>query len=152
MGRARTQRDIAREQGQNNTHIGKFHRQGHKMGDEDKPKFVFRNYTPHAEELKDFVKEPPPIPDLEKELVELCLEQVKVDEASREGQLMVRPRKANWDLKRDVEKKLSKLDNRYQRAVLEMIQEKVAAQSDGASNINLSDAVNKGEREARMED
>ena len=29
-------------------------------------------------------KEPPAIPDLEKELVELCLEQVKVDEASRE--------------------------------------------------------------------
>lgn len=29
-------------------------------------------------------KEPPPIPDLEKELVELCLEQVKVDEAQRE--------------------------------------------------------------------
>ena len=120
-----------------------------------RPRFVFRNYTPHADELKEFMvhsassvfevtnliyywqKEPPPIPDLEKELVELCLEQVKVDEASREviitavtlmfvifdfvtvniasihelvhslllwmqGQLLVRPRKANWDLKRDV--------------------------------------------------
>jgi len=29
-------------------------------------------------------KDPAPIPDLEKELVELCLEQVKVDEAQRE--------------------------------------------------------------------
>jgi len=93
------------------------------------------------------VKEPPAIPDLEKELVELCLEQVKVDEASREGHLLVRPRKANWDLKRDVEKKLEKLERKTQRAVLDLIQQKLAAKSDGADTINLSDAVNKGEKQ-----
>ena len=120
-------------------------------------------------------KEPPPIPDLEKELVELCLEQVKVDEAQREGQLFVRPRKANWDLKRDVvsafcfrtptvkkfstlffgslqEKKLEKLDKRTQRAVLELIQQKLKDQGEGAANINLNDAVGKGERSAKGEE
>lgn len=65
---------------------------------------MFRNYAPHDEELKQYVvsrderdsprglifwcsasqKPPPEIPDLEKELVELCLDQVKVDEAARE--------------------------------------------------------------------
>merc|ERR1712138_210434 len=118
-----------------------------KMGEESGPKFVFRNYTPHADELKEFVKEPPPIPDLEKELVELCLEQVKVDEAQREGQLFVRPRKANWDLKRDVEKKLEKLEKRTQRAILDLIQQKLKDQADGAANINLNEAINKGQRQ-----
>merc|ERR1711998_336255 len=115
---------------------------GETMGDEeDRPKLVFRNYAPHDEELKQYVKPPPEVPDLEKELVELCLEQVKVDEAAREGQLLVRPRKANWDLKRDVEKKLEKLEKRTQRAVLDLIQQKIQAQSEGAANIDLSDAV-----------
>jgi coiled-coil domain-containing protein 12 len=34
----------------------------------------------------------------------------------------VAPKKANWDLKRDVEKKLEKLERRTQRAILEIMQ------------------------------
>lgn len=34
----------------------------------------------------------------------------------------VAPKKANWDLKRDVEKKLAKLERRTQRAILEIMQ------------------------------
>lgn len=33
------------------------------------------------------------------------------------------PKKANWDLKRDVAKKLQKLERRTQRALLEIMQE-----------------------------
>ncbi|XP_063685480.1 coiled-coil domain-containing protein 12-like [Bolinopsis microptera] len=40
------------------------------------------------------------------------------------------PRKANWDLKRDVEKKLSKLERRTKRAMAEMIREKLKAERD----------------------
>ena len=32
------------------------------------------------------------------------------------------PKKANWDLKRDVEKKLDKLERRTQRAILDIMQ------------------------------
>ena len=39
-------------------------------------------------------------------------------------------RKANWDLKRDVEKKLSKLERRTKRAMAEMIREKLKAERD----------------------
>merc|ERR1711934_407488 len=117
------------------------------MADEDdRPKFVFRNYRPHNEDLKKFVVEPPAVPDLEKELVEMCLEQVQADEAAREGQLTIQPRKANWDLKRDVAKKLEKLENRTRKAIVEMIREKIAAQEAGAQNIDLAKAVDKAGR------
>ena len=35
----------------------------------------------------------------------------------------VAPKKANWDLKRDVAKKLEKLERRTQRALMELMQE-----------------------------
>ena len=38
----------------------------------------------------------------------------------------VAPKKANWDLKRDVEKKLDKLERRTQRAILEIMQQEEA--------------------------
>ena len=37
------------------------------------------------------------------------------------------PKKANWDLKRDIEKKLDKLERRTQRAILETMQDEEAA-------------------------
>ncbi|KAL5267884.1 hypothetical protein ACHWQZ_G004813 [Mnemiopsis leidyi] len=40
------------------------------------------------------------------------------------------PRKANWDLKRDVEKKLAKLERRTKRAMAEMIREKLRSERD----------------------
>ena len=96
-----------------------------------------------------------------------------------QGQLFVRPRKANWDLKRDVvavpsaspalmcirmrcvgliralllqEKKLEKLEKRTQRAILDLIQQKLKDQADGAANINLNEAINKGQRQEENED
>ena len=50
----------------------------------------------------------------------------------------VAPKKANWDLKRDIEKKLDKLERRTQRAILEVMQDEEAAR--------LRDA-NKGDQE-----
>lgn len=35
------------------------------------------------------------------------------------------PRKPDWDLKRDIEKKLEKLDRRTQRAIAELIRERL---------------------------
>ena len=39
-------------------------------------------------------------------------------------------RKANWDLKRDVQKKLQKLEKRTKRAMAEMIREKLRAEKE----------------------
>ena len=44
-----------------------------------------------------------------------------------EVRLDIAPKKPNWDLKRDITKKLEKLERRTQQAIVEMIREQVAA-------------------------
>ncbi|CAM9362962.1 unnamed protein product [Choristocarpus tenellus] len=45
--------------------------------------------------------------------------------------LNIAPKKANWDLKRDVEKKMEKLNRRTQRAIVELLRERIAEDTDG---------------------
>lgn len=40
------------------------------------------------------------------------------------------PKKANWDLRRDVEKKLEKLDRRTQKAILETIRQRLTNEGE----------------------
>lgn len=47
------------------------------------------------------------------------------------------PKKPNWDLKRDVEKKLEKLDRKTQRAIYEIIRQRLENDTDA----NLADVV-----------
>lgn len=47
------------------------------------------------------------------------------------------PKKPNWDLKRDVEKKLEKLDRKTQRAIYEIIRQRL----EGDKDANLADVV-----------
>lgn len=49
-----------------------------------------------------------------------------MQETQDEEELNIAPKKANWDLKRDVEKKLEKLNRRTQRAIVEIIRERMA--------------------------
>ncbi|CBN74611.1 conserved unknown protein [Ectocarpus siliculosus] len=58
----------------------------------------------------------------------------KQKETQDEGELNIAPKKANWDLKRDVEKKLEKLDRRTQRAIVEIIRERMAEEAANASS------------------
>jgi len=51
-------------------------------------------------------------------------------QTSAEIQLDVAPKKANWDLKQHIAKKLEKLERRTQQAIVEMIKEKVAQDGD----------------------
>lgn len=48
------------------------------------------------------------------------------------------PRKPDWDLKRDVAKKLERLEKRTQRAIAEMIRERLkTGQNDLAASVNI---------------
>jgi coiled-coil domain-containing protein 12 len=51
------------------------------------------------------------------------------------------PRKPDWDLKRDVAKKLQRLERRTQKAIAELIRERL---KDEQENINILQAVNVG--------
>lgn len=51
------------------------------------------------------------------------------------------PRKPDWDLKRDVSKKLEVLERKTQRAIAEIIRERLKS-NEGNQNIDLQAAVN----------
>lgn len=57
------------------------------------------------------------------------------------------PKKPNWDLKRDVEKKLEKLDRKTQRAIYEIIRKRL----EGDENANLAEVVANAEARQKFE-
>jgi len=110
----------------------------------------FRNYQPKAEELKDGIIAPVKI-SVDKELEKMgavrCMScpfhvmyAVRVVCSSSFGKLQVQttaeiqldvaPKKANWDLKQHIAKKLEKLERRTQQAIVELIKEKVSQEGN----------------------
>ncbi|KAG2499078.1 hypothetical protein HYH03_003261 [Edaphochlamys debaryana] len=86
----------------------------------EKPVLKFRNYAVQDTKRIDHetVKAAQP-PKFEEPQVE-----TKPEELPQEELLVnIAPKKANWDLKRDVQPKLDKLERRTQRAILEMMRE-----------------------------
>uniref|UniRef100_A0A8D2MVV1 Coiled-coil domain containing 12 n=1 Tax=Zonotrichia albicollis TaxID=44394 RepID=A0A8D2MVV1_ZONAL len=80
-----------------------------------------RNYDPEDEELKKR-KLPPAKPASVEDTVKEQLEAAKPEPIIDEVDLAnLAPRKPDWDLKRDVSKKLEKLEKRTQRAIAELI-------------------------------
>lgn len=49
------------------------------------------------------------------------------------------PRKPDWDLKRDVAKKLEKLERRTQKAIAELIRDRLKQRQDLAGAVTVSD-------------
>nr|CAH8855954.1 unnamed protein product [Trichobilharzia regenti] len=93
--------------------------------DGELPKPIFRNYKPQSEELKDGELPAGRPVDLNKHIIsqlEAADAPVIVDEVNL---MSLAPRKPDWDLKRGVEKKLRKLEKRTQRAIAEMIRERL---------------------------
>nr|CAH7714846.1 unnamed protein product [Callosobruchus chinensis] len=113
-------------------------REGDKSGESEKqeniletelPKPVFRSYRPANEELNDFIKEPSAPGDVAAEVKDHL-------EASKSGVVIdqldvtaLAPRKPDWDLKRDVAKKLAKLERQTQRAIAELIRDRLKEKS-----------------------
>ncbi|CAG8639595.1 2079_t:CDS:2, partial [Cetraspora pellucida] len=118
-----------------------------------KPVLKFRNYTPSNEEIKTAAKIHIATPNdldetLEKHVDRITKEVEETEKAKREEEVdlfNLAPKKPNWDLKRDVEKKLAKLERKTQA--------KARLQSDSAENtsIGLIDAVN-AQQKADLED
>ncbi|EFA75691.1 mRNA splicing factor [Heterostelium album PN500] len=103
----------------------------------------FRNYVPRDISLTQYRLPKSKVPPVVEEL----LEKLKILESSAESQqseesISFLPKKANWDLKRDVEKKLSKLDKKTNRAIYDLIKQKLDAEE--SSNMDLlTRAINK---------
>eukprot|EP00803_Ostreobium_quekettii_P004385 evm.model.scf_42.12 EVM.evm.TU.scf_42.12 scf_42:83153-85453(+) len=86
---------------------------------EAKPVLKFRNYVPKDQEIEHTKVKPAQPPSFKEPKPKQEEEKGPNDEVI----IDVAPKKANWDLKRDIAKKLEKLERRTQRALIELMQE-----------------------------
>ncbi|XP_026578845.1 coiled-coil domain-containing protein 12 [Pseudonaja textilis] len=98
-----------------------------------------RNYIPEDEELKERVvpnAKPASVEDKVKEQLEAAKPELIIEEVDLAN---LAPRKPDWDLKRDVAKKLEKLEKRTQKAIAELIRERLKGQEEElASAVDLA--------------
>jgi len=106
-------------------------------GEPPKKMIKFRNYAPKDEQLKTKKLEKIKPTDVTEEISE-HLEKAKPDKLFEEVDLAtLAPRKPDWDLKRDLAKKLDKLEKRTQKAIIELIRERLQdGEDDLASAVN----------------
>lgn len=89
-----------------------------------------RNYTPEDEELRER-QVPKAKPASVEEKVRDQLDAANPEPVIEEVDLAnLAPRKPDWDLKRDVAKKLEKLEKRTQRAIAELIRDRLKGSED----------------------
>ncbi|GAA0148752.1 RNA splicing factor [Lithospermum erythrorhizon] len=79
----------------------------------------FRNYLPHDKQLQDGRLPPPVLPKFEDPVAAAAAQ----EETKEDPFLNIAPKKPNWDLRRDVQKKLDKLERRTQKAIFQLMQE-----------------------------
>ncbi|XP_054846947.1 coiled-coil domain-containing protein 12 [Eublepharis macularius] len=106
-----------------------------------------RNYAPEDEELKLRVvpqAKPASVEDKVKDQLEAAKPEPIIEEVDLAN---LAPRKPDWDLKRDVAKKLEKLEKRTQRAIAELIRERLRGQEE-----NLASAVDAAKQDGSDSD
>ncbi|KAF9538971.1 hypothetical protein EC957_005977 [Mortierella hygrophila] len=97
-------------------------------GGDDSVSMSFRNYTPVNESLKDQDSKVTTVADIgdtvEKKMegvVEKVIQEEDEKRAKDVDIFTLAPKKPNWDLKRDIEPKLLKLEKKTRAAVIELI-------------------------------
>ncbi|CAN1180272.1 Coiled-coil domain-containing protein 12 [Linum perenne] len=85
--------------------------------DGNNPGLKFRNYVPQAKELQEGRLAPPVLPKFEDPIAVAP----PPTEKKEDPFLNIAPKKPNWDLRRDVQKKLDKLERRTQKALYKLM-------------------------------
>ncbi|CAK8572191.1 unnamed protein product [Lathyrus sativus] len=104
---------------------------------EGKLSMKFRNYVPHDKDLQEGKLAPAVLPKFE--------DPVSVPEPepqpTEDPFLNIAPKKPNWDLRRDVQKKLDKLEKRTQKALYQLMleQEKQNQLAEGDDTNGVKD-------------
>ena len=119
-------------------------------GIRSQPKIVFRNYTPMDPSLDtaSIIPDDPVVKKLRKDIdgdeflqqeksrnktiLEKALQQAQADlrahTSSKQSSTVPSARKVNGDLKRDIEKKIQKLERRTQHAIIDLLRERLERQ------------------------
>ncbi|XAR55206.1 hypothetical protein NMG60_11035207 [Bertholletia excelsa] len=85
---------------------------------EDSVNMKFRNYLPHDKQLQEGKLAPPVLPKFEDPVAILPVPEEKKEDPF----VNIAPKKPNWDLRRDVQKKLDKLERRTQKAIFQLME------------------------------
>jgi coiled-coil domain-containing protein 12 len=102
------------------------------------PKPIFRNYTPKDDQLKENVLPKPNLIEISNEISEQLASSKPVPLIEKEIDLTtLAPQKVDWDLKRDIEKKLRLLEKRTQKAIVELIRDRLKSNT----NTDLAELV-----------
>ncbi|KAL0570813.1 hypothetical protein V5O48_011149 [Marasmius crinis-equi] len=108
--------------------------------DDDEPVLKNRNFDPATRTLKKHTQsDDVDMQDTVEKNVEGLAEQIITeDEKKREEELdifNIAPKRPNWDLKRETDKKLAKLERRTQEAIHTLIRQRLAAQKGDSDDI-----------------
>ncbi|CAN6467494.1 unnamed protein product [Victoria cruziana] len=87
--------------------------------EEEEIRVKFRNYLPHDKQLQEDKLAPPVLPKFEDPVATAAAPR----DISADPFINIAPKKANWDLRRDIQKKLDKLEKRTQKALYEIMRE-----------------------------
>ena len=95
----------------------------------------FRNYDPLTGQFRRFTSARD-LPDtVEKDIANVQADTIALDEQRRKEDLdltNIAPKRPNWDLKRDLEKRLKKLERRDREAVILLIRQRIQGQQKAA--------------------
>jgi len=111
------------------------------------PKPVFRSYKPTADELEEGVLPEGRTSEVTDHVADELSKETEGVVVNELDFMNLAPRKPDWDLKRDVASKLEKLERRTQKAIAELIRDRLKEE-----NTSLADAVGQAESLARQED
>lgn len=97
----------------------------------------FRNYLPQDESLRAYCLPRPSVEELEKQILK---EQKEGFQAALNEDILtqIAPKKENWDLKRDLKKKLAILNNRTDRSIVKLIKMKIEAGKNTINSVSES--------------
>mmetsp|Transcript_21927 Transcript_21927/g.49470 ORF Transcript_21927/g.49470 Transcript_21927/m.49470 type:complete len:122 (-) Transcript_21927:634-999(-) len=119
----------------------------------EEPVIKFRNYTPRSEQLQGTELPKPEVPSVEEQI---DAAEIVHNDATQEPLLNLAPKRANWDLKRDLEPQLKKLRAMTDRAIVGLIAKRVAeeqaADGDGDGPDLVVAAEQQGKADAADED
>lgn len=87
--------------------------------EENNPSMKFRNYVPHDKQLQEGKVAPPVLPKFEDPVAAAP----PASEEKEDPFVNIAPKKPNWDLRRDVQKKLDKLERRTQKAIFKLMEQ-----------------------------
>ncbi|TCD66193.1 hypothetical protein EIP91_001687 [Steccherinum ochraceum] len=125
-------------------------KEGGADGAELEPVIKNRLFDPETRTLKKRGAEDIEMEDTVEKKVEGLAEQIIAEDAERRQQELdlfnIAPKRANWDLRRDMDKKLAKLERQTQQAIHTLIRQRLAVEKGQSDDIvgamNAQEAAN----------